>query len=263
MEDFSQRQYPAVGSCIYCGSRENLSREHIIPLGLGGKTTLPKASCARCAVITGKVERSVLRGSMWPARALLKMRSRRPEEAPTSKTLTAIREGTEQEVELPLEDYPILLPMSVFEPPGYLTGVSSTNGIQLVGTDVLNFGTTPTEAALRLGADSLKISQLEWPVTFAQMIGKIGYSFAVAELGLEEIKDLGIIASILGEMNEIGRWVGTLKRDERAIPGLVHRLSLRVIEPQNIIVSEVQLFADSSGPTYGAVVGRLKTSSDS
>lgn len=260
MEDFSKKQYSAVGTCIYCGSEENLSREHIIPVGLGGKTTLPQASCARHAVITGKVEGRVLRSSsMWSTRALLKMRSRRPEEAPTSKTLIATLEGADQEVELPLEDYPVLLPMWIFKPPAYLTGESSTNGIQLVGVDCLSFGITPTDAGQRLGAETLSISERDWPVAFAQMVGKIGYSFAVAELGLGEIEDLGIVSSILGETNDIGHWVGTLRREEMAIPGPTHRLSLTVVEPQNIIVSEVQLFANSSAPTYCAVVGRLKS----
>ncbi len=41
--------YQEVGSCIYCGSTDNLSNEHIIPYGLGGNLELPKSSCSRCA----------------------------------------------------------------------------------------------------------------------------------------------------------------------------------------------------------------------
>ena len=257
MEDFARKQYSAVGSCIYCGSTTDLTREHIIPAGLSGTTTLPKSSCKLCAQITGKVEAIVLRGSMWPARVLLKLRSRRPGDAPTHASLGIIRNGTEDIVELALEDYPVLLPMPAFEPPSYFSNAPGTQGINLIGTDWLNFGPNPRDVARRLGAESISYSHKEQPVEFARMIGKIAFAHAVAELGREKIEDLGLIASILGKANEIGRWVGTFKRADEAIPGLLHRLSIS-IERRNIIVSQVQLFAHSSGPTYSVIVGRLR-----
>jgi len=36
-----------IGKCIYCGSTEALSDEHIIPLGLNGAWILEQASCKR------------------------------------------------------------------------------------------------------------------------------------------------------------------------------------------------------------------------
>jgi HNH endonuclease len=257
MEDFARKQYGAVGSCIYCGSTANLTREHIIPFGLGGTTTLLKASCSRCAKITGQVEAKVLRGSMWPARILLKLRSRRPGDAPTHEILTIIRDGAEETVQLPLEDYPVLLPMPIFEPASYLTDAPDRQGINLIGADWLNFGPPPNDVARRLGAESISYSHQEQPVEFARMIGKIAFAHAVAELGREKIEDLGLVASILGKANEIGQWVGTFKRAGEAIPGLLHRLSIS-IEPENIIVSQIQLLAHSSGPTYSVIVGRLR-----
>src|SRR6186713_2037472 len=51
------KTYPPVGKCIYCGtSKGKLSDEHIVPLGLGGKTILPEASCSVCADITSAIE---------------------------------------------------------------------------------------------------------------------------------------------------------------------------------------------------------------
>lgn len=257
MEDFAQKQYSAVGSCIYCGSTTELTREHIIPAGLSGTTTLPKSSCKLCAQITGKVEAIVLRGSMWPARVLLKLRSRRPGDAPTHESLTIVRNGAEETVQLALEDYPVLLPMPIFEPASYISGAPARQGINLIGADWLRFGPHPNDVAHRLGADSITFTQRERPVEFARMIGKIAFAHAVAELGREKIEDLGLIASILGKANEIGRWVGTFKRTDEAIPGLLHRLSIS-IERGNIIVSQVQLFAHSSGPTYSVIIGRLR-----
>ena len=36
IRDLAKVQYRPVGYCIYCGDSNELSREHIVPLGLGG-----------------------------------------------------------------------------------------------------------------------------------------------------------------------------------------------------------------------------------
>jgi len=57
-----------IGECVYCGAKENLANEHIVPLALGGNLVLQNASCRSCAKITGKFEQRVLRGFMMDAR---------------------------------------------------------------------------------------------------------------------------------------------------------------------------------------------------
>jgi 5-methylcytosine-specific restriction endonuclease McrA len=49
-------KYSNVNRCIYCGTLENLTDEHIIPYGLGGRSILPKASCSECSNITTNFE---------------------------------------------------------------------------------------------------------------------------------------------------------------------------------------------------------------
>jgi hypothetical protein len=51
-----------VGVCIYCGSGDNLTDEHVLPFGLGGNLVLPKASRKRYAAITPAFEGRVQRG---------------------------------------------------------------------------------------------------------------------------------------------------------------------------------------------------------
>lgn len=53
--------YPPLGRCVYCGSKDQLSTEHIIPRGLGGNIIFPKASCEKCRKITHKFEETCLR----------------------------------------------------------------------------------------------------------------------------------------------------------------------------------------------------------
>jgi len=63
-------RFASQGACIYCGSSDDLTDEHVVPYGLGGKMILPKSSCRRCAMITGQFEGKVLRGFMRDGRAV-------------------------------------------------------------------------------------------------------------------------------------------------------------------------------------------------
>ncbi len=259
--DFEKLQYPRVGYCIYCGSTEDLRREHIIPFGLGGTATLPEASCKNCERITGQFEGNVLRGSMWPARTLSGIRSRRPGDAPSTYPLTIVRNGVTKEVQLPVEEYPVLLPMPIFKPPGYLTGEAQGTGINVIGIDTLCFENNPQDVGKRLGASEIKVSaRRDKPTDFARMLAKIGYSFTVATVGREKIKENYVVPMILGQDEHFGTWVGTIESGN-IFPSLLHRLKITLQGEGNLIVTEVQLFAQAPGPTYGVVVGRIEAGS--
>jgi hypothetical protein len=124
IKDLSKMQYPPVGYCIYCGGTDDLRREHIVPFGLDGTAVLPKASCERCARITGAFERQVLRGPMRAVRVLRKLRSRSKHAGvPGTQHLKIDRGGVVEPVEVPLDKYPVLLHFPMFAPPRELTGV--------------------------------------------------------------------------------------------------------------------------------------------
>src|SRR5687768_18617155 len=82
-------RFRPVGRCIYCGSASNLSDEHIVSYGLGGKFVLPNSSCAACSIITSRIERKVLQGFMLPARTVAGFPTRRPKQRPTEFELEA------------------------------------------------------------------------------------------------------------------------------------------------------------------------------
>ncbi len=70
-----------IGVCIYCGdTNPPLTREHILPRGLGGNLAptglnaalvLQKATCEKCRLITSRIEEACLRPMMDYARARL------------------------------------------------------------------------------------------------------------------------------------------------------------------------------------------------
>ncbi len=80
--------FPPVWRCIYCGSPETLSTEHIIPRGLRGNLVLPRSSCEPCRKITHKFETTCLRSNFWYFRIHTGMQ-RRLDERPKSLPMRA------------------------------------------------------------------------------------------------------------------------------------------------------------------------------
>jgi hypothetical protein len=255
-----QRSYRPVGHCIYCGATDDLEREHILPFGLSGVAVLPKATCRRCAKITGKTEQTVLRGPMWPVRVYRGLRSRtKHKNAPKTYPLTIVKNGKEETVQLQAEEYPILLHFPLFSPPGLLSPEGYTSGIRLTGVATISFGPNPVQVAKTLRATEFRDTQSHQPAEFARMVAKIAYAFAVAEDQLERIEgEPLVIPAILGETDNIGNLVGTLTEPFTAYPGELHRILVVADEEKGLLISEVHLFSDSQAPRYGIILGHLR-----
>ncbi|MCI0428908.1 MAG: hypothetical protein L0Z46_12925 [Nitrospiraceae bacterium] len=260
--DLAKAHYKPVGYCIYCGSMSDLRREHIVPYGLSGTAVLPKATCAVCARITGQLERHVLRGPMRAVRVLRELKSRsRHQDAPKTHKLRIIRGGREEILELPLAEYPIVLHFPIFTPPANIFPEGYEHGIRLEGIVTILFGPRPEEVARRLGAESVSMPSTDKPVEFARLIGKIAYAMAVADQRIDPKQwKPEVVSSIIGEREEIGRWVGTLRDPIRKHPGLLHRIAFHEDRERNLLMGEVQLFADSETPSYGVIFNSPKQS---
>jgi hypothetical protein len=259
IRDLSKMQYPPVGYCIYCGGTNDLRREHIVPFGLDGTAVLPKASCERCARITGAFERQVLRGPMRAVRVLRKLRSRSKHAGvPGTQHLKIDREGVVETVEVPLDKYPVLLHFPMFAPPRELSGEGEP-GITLSGVASVLFGPSPEEALRQLGGGRLVLESPPYqPVAFARMLAKIGWAMAVAEGVQDRVEEPSpILRAIRGEVDDIGQWVGTLTGPIRKYPGVLHRVLVHEDRDKEMLIAEIQLFADSETPSYGVILGRL------
>ena len=210
--DLGKAQYHPVGRCIYCGATDALTREHIMPFGLSGTAVLPESSCKSCAEITGGIERDLLRGSMQPVRIYRELKSRKKHrDAPSTYPISLVINGKEQTVELPIHEYPILLHFPVFFPPACLAPEGYTTGIRVRGIVTINYGAKPDDTLQKFGATQIRHTANCQAPEFARMIAKIGYSMAVAEGQLDFISgEPYVLPSILGQRDDIGRWVGTI-----------------------------------------------------
>src|SRR5438045_2287022 len=106
--------------CIYCGSTEKLTDEHIIPFGLGGPWVLADASCPECCKITSRFELNVLRNFWDPARAALGMPTRRKHRNRKFRIILERNNVTETEIDPAQFGVPLMFPH--FEAPAYLSG---------------------------------------------------------------------------------------------------------------------------------------------
>jgi hypothetical protein len=104
--------FAPVGECIYCGSKDKLTNEHIIAYSLNGTEVLPLASCRKCAAITSQLERIFARGPAWPMRAAFGFKSYRKKKYPTSLPLVMVIGGKRQNINVPLAQFPIISPLA-------------------------------------------------------------------------------------------------------------------------------------------------------
>ena len=105
-----------VGECIYCGVRDvELGTEHAVPYGLNGPWTLLKASCGKCARITGHFEHGVTELVARPAE--------RPRDAESAlgqafNDAPACRDAEwgQGTIQVPRAEYPTYLAIPLFPP---------------------------------------------------------------------------------------------------------------------------------------------------
>ncbi|MBU0620708.1 MAG: hypothetical protein KJ795_02565 [Gammaproteobacteria bacterium] len=173
--------------------------------------------------------------------------------------MTFVRAGIEEVHHIKIDELPILLHFPILAPPGYLSPGIPTDGVQLSGLATVRFGKEPIMEARLKGATGLQVSEKHKPVAFARMIAKIAYSFAYAEGAMNDMYgESFVLPAILGERDEIGRWVGTLSDAPRTHPGTLHRIEVHHDRQRGLLFAEVQLFSDSETPSYGVILGRIK-----
>ena len=122
------KRYPAVNRCIYCGTDRALSDEHIIPLGLGGRWVLPKASCPVCAEKTSAFERTCQRTMFGLLRMYYDLPTRRPKRRPKKIPLKVkLTPNAEWSfINVDRQVFPFLVLFAFLEMPDEITGKTTT-----------------------------------------------------------------------------------------------------------------------------------------
>jgi hypothetical protein len=230
-----------------------------VPYALNGNWILPKASCAKCAYITGQlIEQRVLRGELRHLRAALNFQTRKPAERPTLVRLKA--DG--HDIDVPVQECPILMHFMRFPVPGILDGRESAPGINVIGTVTVRWGPDPKEFAAQHGIKELSGESTLRPAEFARMIAKIGYSWVVGRFGLKSVVDDLVSPVILGTSDRIGHLIGCASihvpkpptPNEHVLQPVTYKGGLS--GEDRLLAVRIKLFADSPTPVYEVVLGR-------
>lgn len=250
------QKYKSVGFCIYCSATDKkLSDEHIVPYGLGGRMILPTSSCAKCAEITGTIERS-LQGRMFgPLRLKLGMRSRHKKQAPNSTFGVVDENGKTKLVRVPAEDYPKCV-LGLDMPAACIVSEQNPNSISY-GRPVFKILQSEFERLKRdenigtIGAD-IEIG------IFLRCMAKIAHAFIYT--GVCEYKfDPLLTKFILGEepnppLTYIGGNDLGMPETDR-MHSILH--CFREIRGEQYTYVAVQLFSFLGAPSYGFFAGKL------
>jgi hypothetical protein len=250
-------RFPDANRCIYCGTTEKrLTKEHIVPLGLGGNLIFPKASCIECAKIIHVYEYTTLRTTLGVMRMRYGFPTRRKKDRPTHLD---IQTSKGKLIKVPIEEYPVGAVIPNFSRASVFENNSRRGGLlEHIGRKVYLNG--DLEAFMqKYDWDGRHI--FKWmPYEFARMVVKICYGYAVAVLGygmfspicldyiLCRSDDLGYVFGQNGENNEVGGDSQIYKLD---IGVYVKELG------ELIVVVYFSLIPSGGTPIYEVAVGKI------
>ena len=251
--------YPPAGRCIYCGtSQPPLSREHIIPLSLGGNLLIPKASCKVCAkIINSEIETPIAHHEWGLFRSKRTFPTRRKKKRKTHITIQG-RDGVQRSI--PIGHHSTPVPMYKFGEARILAGLPLGLGDDQRWTMVM----------LSRHDEEMAMQQRfpEWnrthtframPHRFARLIAKIGHGYGTAELGFGTFTPL-TTDLILGRSDDYYFYVGGSWDIDAAIPGGNHitNISFRFTSSHTAwAVVDIRLFSAVETPSYHVVVGEI------
>lgn len=248
-------RYDPVNACIYCGSLEDLTDEHVIPYSLSGNILLPKASCKSCAEITHKFERTVARRVYGNFRIHNQVRTRRPKSRPTHLVI-----GTNTgNKDIPISEHHGTAFVCKFRRALALKGVDFD--LNDNSSHWLPVAISDHKALENLGKHrgwDRKVTASFHPLELAKTIAKIGYSYAIGEFGCRSFYPL-VTDLILGKSENFSYFVGG---DWELPPPQVDSDNHLGIELQFSggklwVVPSVRLFSPAGTPKYHVAVGYI------
>jgi hypothetical protein len=251
------RQTKKIGRCIYCGTTEGrLSDEHVTPYGLSGRLVLVDASCDRHAKVTSALEKRILRDMLFAARAALGTRTRDPKERAKPHSMLVERAGQIEKVNSVWQDHWKVIRLPIFPLPASIDGRPYAGGIECISMDIFELGERGEEIAKRHHADKVippKFSAED----FARFVGKMAYGYAVERYDLNAFENVYVLPAILGESDDIGRWVGCPDHREFRVRQCNISVGFKII-PRDDLVVRIKMFPQFDGAEYVVVVGRVK-----
>jgi hypothetical protein len=262
----AKRRSHRIGKCIYCGLAESLSREHVLPFGLGGDLVLHDASCSACSAETGKLEQRLLRGHWWPYRQFLGLRSRRAgETVPDLPVTIKCADSSELPASLPMAKQSVAMVFE-FDPPSLLCGIMRDDAPNAPRMYIKTLAALP--CIVQVDGEDYKLKpddELVIPVNFdaadfCRFLAKVAHGYAISRRGIDACSEFLLPSLILGHTDGALSFVGGNSSPFVGpyLPGSrLHEMIDRV--NNGFLTIYIQLFRDHGDPPpiYEVVVGRV------
>lgn len=244
-----------IGRCVYCGSIESLTDEHIVPRGLKGPWKLVKGSCQACNQITSAFEKSVLREQFILPRAALGLPTYHRKKRPQKFSFEVEKNGHKETIVLPRTECPPLFVMLTVEKPRYIADYDYEKGVNVTRASL--HGPELLKIKEKLKIDSLSVKVNISGNCFERMLAKIAYGMTILAYGPGALEECYVLPCILGQKDDTGYWVGSSGRDFSVLPKekALHRIFLTVKGKE--VGALIRLFATYHTPEYHVIVGKL------
>lgn len=251
-----------IGRCIYGENHStlNLSREHVIPVGLGGGIILRGASCPDCRRITAGFEATCLQDNWGMHRAHVRMPTRRPKKRPTHAKILVIENGREEPKVVPLSEHPHALLMPEFDGlPAAISGSDIPLKIKMLA--ISNRAELQRRSAIHTTGSVAVDVRYDIPAVL-RLLAKIAHGVMFAAYDTSHIRPLLLNIILKGDVGNAWHLIGNAEPLEPALPsgaisGL-HKIRLqvaRMVSGSFRIIVSIRLFAEFGAPTYAVVAG--------
>jgi hypothetical protein len=262
-KDIQGEVFASFGECIYCGSTEELTDEHIVPLSLDGKAVIKDGSCTSCAAITSYLDGYLARHTFYHMRVHRNMHTRRKH--PNQLPLSFSFDNERYEKSIPVEDHPYFVHLPIWGKPTLFTSNPPSTEFGPVTAQMFWYIPDTIRKTLNL-ADGQEVELFPEVDTvnvhtFARAIAKIAYCHAVLDFHLKGFRPLALPDIILGRYPHPAIYIGSkaiAKPPDRKGP--MHRITRLQLHDYPYSVISVQLFSHSGTdqnamPVYHVVVG--------
>ena len=258
MEVSARYTYAPVGRCIYCGSAQQLSEEHIIPYALDGHLVLPKASCRQCAAITKQFEQTCSRDMFGPLRIRLDLQTRRKKLRPKSLEITTFNaKGKSETKTVPSHQFPKACVGLKLQPPGIILGQPPTDQIHNP-TIVMSSEDSEVKPYIPENQHAVVLGMIDHNAFF-RLLAKIAHSFVVARIGVDGFKHRipPLLIGKPGDSTDTFPYLVGGDTEDPSPEKSLHVLDERQvsIRGMNFRVVTIRLFAFMGMPRYKIVVG--------
>ena len=148
-----------------------------------------------------------------------------------------------------------IIQLPIFKLPACIDGRPYTDGIECTSMDVFELSERGEEIASRHKAEKVILQEYRME-DFARFVAKMAYGYAVERYGLQAFEKVYVLSAILGESNDIGRWVGCSDRREFPVRQCNISVGYKII-PGDKLVVKIKVFPQFDGAEYVVVVGKV------